>query len=55
MGQLACYVDEDNTSVLIWTKTDDAVEAVVTIRNGGTAGLAQLRDWWDDADLSTFE
>ncbi|SMO91663.1 serine/threonine protein kinase [Geodermatophilus aquaeductus] len=53
-GQIACYVDEENTAVLVWTETEDAVEAVVTIRNGGTAGLAALREWWDDPALSTF-
>ncbi|PWW25092.1 serine/threonine-protein kinase [Geodermatophilus normandii] len=53
-GQLACYVDEENTAVLVWTETEDAVEAIVTIRNGGTAGLAMLRQWWDDPALSTF-
>jgi serine/threonine protein kinase len=53
-GQVACYVDEENTAVLVWTETEDAVEAIVTIRNGGTAGLAALRQWWDDPALSTF-
>jgi hypothetical protein len=53
-GQIACYVDEENTAVLVWTETEDAVEAIVTIRNGGTAGLATLRQWWDDPALSTF-
>ena len=54
MGQVACYVDETNTAVLIWTETDDATEAVVTVRNGGTAGLAMLVEWWNEADLSGF-
>ncbi|MGY1650777.1 serine/threonine-protein kinase [Geodermatophilus sp. SYSU D01119] len=54
MGQVACYVDETNTAVLIWTETDDATEAVVTVRNGGTAGLARLVEWWNEADLSGF-
>ncbi|MGY1609704.1 MULTISPECIES: serine/threonine-protein kinase [unclassified Geodermatophilus] len=54
MGQVACYVDADNTAVLIWTETDDATQAVVTIRNGGLAGLARLVEWWDEAGLSGF-
>jgi serine/threonine-protein kinase len=53
-GQVACYVDEDGTAVLIWTETGHATQAVVTIRDGGTAGLARLVAWWEDAGLSGF-
>ena len=53
-GRIACYVDEDNTATLIWTESEDAVEAVARIRNGGTAGLVSLLDWWNDADRSDF-
>ncbi|NEM07992.1 hypothetical protein [Geodermatophilus normandii] len=53
-GQIACHVDEENTAVLVRTETEDAGEAIVTIRNGGTAGLATLRRWWDDPALSPF-
>ncbi|HEX2072289.1 MAG TPA: protein kinase [Geodermatophilus sp.] len=54
MGKLACYIDEQNTAVLVWTETEDAVEAVVRIRNGGTAGLTALMEWWNNAEVTTF-
>ncbi|MGY1770742.1 serine/threonine-protein kinase [Blastococcus sp. SYSU D00813] len=53
-GQVACYVDRENDAVLIWTETEDAVEAVVRIRNGGTEGLVQLVNWWADPEVTVF-
>jgi serine/threonine-protein kinase len=53
-GQVACYVDEENTSTLIWTEREFDAEAVIRIRNGGTAGLTSLWEWWQNADHSDF-
>ena len=53
-GRVACYVDQDNDAVLIWTENEDAVEAVVRIRDGGTQGLTELTEWWRDTDVAVF-
>ncbi|MGY1813638.1 serine/threonine-protein kinase [Blastococcus sp. SYSU D00820] len=53
-GQVACYVDQENDAVLIWTETEDGVEGIVRIRDGGTQGLVQLAEWWNDTDVATF-
>ncbi len=53
-GRIACYVDRDDDAVLIWTEDEDAVEAVVRIRNGGTEGLTALTEWWRDTDVAVF-
>ncbi|WP_199589369.1 serine/threonine-protein kinase [Blastococcus sp. TF02A-26] len=53
-GRVACYVDAANDAVLIWTEDEDAVEAVVRIRGGGTQGLTELVDWWRDTDVAVF-
>ncbi len=54
MGRVACYVDQANDAVLMWTESEDAVEAVVRIRNGGTQGLTALTEWWRDTDVAVF-
>ncbi|MGY1616683.1 serine/threonine-protein kinase [Geodermatophilus sp. SYSU D00691] len=53
-GRIACYVDEQNTATLIWTETEFGTQAIVRIRNGGTAGLVSLLDWWNNPDYSDF-
>ncbi|SEO58318.1 serine/threonine-protein kinase [Trujillonella endophytica] len=53
-GRVACYVNRDNDAVLIWTEAEDAVEAVVHIRGGGTEGLTALTEWWRDTEVAVF-
>jgi serine/threonine-protein kinase len=53
-GSVACYVDQENDAVLIWTETEDGAEAIVTIRHGGTQGLSELISWWADPDVTVF-
>jgi serine/threonine protein kinase len=53
-GRVACSVDEDNTSIIIWTQDDAHAEALIGIRNGGTAGLTTLWNWWIQGSNSDF-
>ena len=53
-GRIACYVDRDNDAVLFWTEDEDAVEAVVRVRGGGTQALTELVAWWRDTDVAVF-
>jgi serine/threonine-protein kinase len=53
-GQVACWVGQDNASYLMWTDDEFAAEAVVTIPNGGGAGIYTLWNWWVDPARAAF-
>jgi serine/threonine-protein kinase len=54
-GRLACFVrSDDNASVLFWTQDQFSVEGYVTLKDGGTAGLTTLMDWWRQPSNSDF-
>jgi serine/threonine-protein kinase len=53
-GRAACYVDTDGGSYLAWTEDEYDTEAVVTIANGGLAGVYVLWNWWTDPAHSAF-
>jgi serine/threonine protein kinase len=54
-GMVACYVDEDNTAIIIWTQDDVSAEALIGIENGGVDGLKTLWDWWVQGSNSDFQ
>ncbi|MGK5111353.1 serine/threonine-protein kinase [Geodermatophilus sp. CPCC 205506] len=53
-GQVACYVDADNNSFLIWTQDEYGAEGIVVIANGGPEGLRTLVTWWLENANSDF-
>jgi serine/threonine-protein kinase len=53
-GRIACFVDNENTSILVWTQEDLGAEAVVGLANGGVEGLTALVDWWRVPSNSDF-
>jgi serine/threonine-protein kinase len=54
-GRVACYVSDENDSVLVWTQDDAKAEAVVRLTGGGTDGLATIWNWWRDGANSDFQ
>jgi serine/threonine-protein kinase len=54
-GQVACYVDDDNTAIVIWTQDDANAEALIGIENGGVEGLTTLWNWWVQGSNSDFQ
>jgi hypothetical protein len=53
-GQAACFVGPDGTSYIVWTDDEFDVEGIVTLTNGGFAGVYTLWDWWGDSAHSAF-
>ncbi|MGY1743218.1 MULTISPECIES: protein kinase domain-containing protein [unclassified Blastococcus] len=53
-GRLACYIDEDNDAIMIWTQDGFAAEALAVIVDGGRPGMQALWDWWLVAEQSGF-
>ena len=53
-GRLACYVDENQNAILVWTQDDVGAEALVGITGGGQAGLVTLFEWWAQQSNSNF-
>lgn len=45
-GRIACYVDDSNNAVVLWTQDAFSAEGFVLITDGGTEGLRALIDWW---------
>ena len=46
VGVLACYVDSENTAIMVWTNTELEVFAITSAASGDEAGLRELYDWW---------
>lgn len=53
-GRAACFIGPDNGSYLLWTDDEYGTEGVVTIANGGGAGVYVLWNWWTDSSHSAF-
>jgi serine/threonine-protein kinase len=53
-GRIACYVRDDNASVLLWTHEEFGAEAIVFLADGGVEGLQTLIDWWRVPSNSDF-
>jgi serine/threonine-protein kinase len=54
-GRVACYVDEDDTAILIWTQDDARAEALIGIGKGGKDGVKTLWNWWIQGANSDFQ
>ncbi|MDQ3733677.1 MAG: serine/threonine protein kinase [Actinomycetota bacterium] len=46
VGELACFIDSENTAYVAWTNTELNVFAITSAASGDAAGLRQLYDWW---------
>ncbi|SDG49200.1 serine/threonine-protein kinase [Klenkia brasiliensis] len=53
-GSVACFVNADGDGVVAWTQEDALAEGFVFISDGETR-LAELFEWWNDADRSDFQ
>jgi serine/threonine protein kinase len=53
-GRIACYVDDNNNSIVLWTQDEFSAEGFVVISDGGTEGLQALIDWWRVPTNSDF-
>jgi serine/threonine-protein kinase len=54
-GQIACYVTDENTAILLWTQEDVGAEGFLLIHDGGPEALVTLYEWWQDPAESDFE
>jgi len=46
LGDLACFIDSEDTAYLAWTNTELNVFAITSAASGDAAGLRELYDWW---------
>ncbi|MCO7222633.1 hypothetical protein, partial [Klenkia sp. PcliD-1-E] len=53
-GSVACFVNADGDGVVAWTQEDARAEGFVFVADGETR-LAELFEWWNDADKSDFQ
>lgn len=46
VGELACFIDTEDTAYLVWTNTELDVFAITSRASGDAAELRALYDWW---------
>ncbi|WP_158548765.1 serine/threonine-protein kinase [Blastococcus sp. TF02A-26] len=53
-GRLACYIDDEQNAIIVWTQDDVGAEGLIGISGGGQEGLVTLYEWWVEQSNSDF-
>ncbi|WP_051683514.1 serine/threonine-protein kinase [Blastococcus sp. URHD0036] len=53
-GRLACYIDDEQNAIIVWTQDNVGAEGLIGISGGGQEGLVTLMEWWTEQSNSDF-